>query len=152
MNNILPALSLSFLHPCIHVDQIIFENGKLIIYCLFINKNRSDKFFLDFGSVPPLILRVIYIWIISCKCPKVCQHLANNIFLNHFSYISRIFLFVLRLKYSSDIFWYRFWLFYANISRFAGSLGRECKSMKYFPSFEPIQIFLRRRYKFKFQS
>ena len=86
------------------MDQIIFENGKLIIYCLFLNKNRSDKFFLDFGSVPPLILRVIYIWIISCKCPKVCQHLANNIFLNHFSYISRIFLFVLRLKYSSDIF------------------------------------------------
>ena len=38
--------------------------------------------------------------------------------------------------------WNIFWLFYANISRFAARVGRECKSMKYFPSFEPIQIFL----------
>ena len=52
----------------------------------------------------------------------------------------------------SRCIWNTFRLFYANISRFAGTLGRECKSMKYFPSLEAIQIFLWARYKFKFQS
>ena len=42
--------------------------------------------------------------------------------------------------------WNTFRLFYANISRFAAILGRECKSMKYLPSLDtnislkPIQI------------